>query len=250
MNKLLYLISTLTLNIWFYFWTPFVLFFSLLLYTPFVAFFRIFKPSRTMFYFRKCINLYGKSVGYTAWPWIKVKLHNPPPTENSPYVFVENHTSSFDPFVQGFLPFELVQAARGWALKLPVLGFVARLGGYIDVDSLQGEELLKKAEIHLQNRISVVFFPEGTRHEGKMGPFHTTAFKVAFETESPVVPVIITGISDKPRKGSFIMHPGRIDIYCLPPIKPEDYKDTSHMALKKMAREQMEKFYEKDNIKE
>ena len=236
------LFLTATLNIWFYFWAPFVLFFSLIIYTPYVAFIRIFYPSKTMHAFRRCINLYGKSVALTACPWLKVTLHTPPPPEDAPYIFVENHTSSFDPFVQGFLPFELVQAARGWALHLPILGFVARLAGYLDVDNLTPEELLEKSENHIRNKVSLVFFPEGTRQmdESRLGPFHSTAFRAAAATAAPIVPVIISGISDKPRKGSLIMRPGRIDIHCLQPLYPD--KNKTHITLKKAVRKQMEEF--------
>ena len=214
---------------------------SLLLYTPFVAFIRIFKPSRTMFYFRKSINLYGKSVGLTAWPWIKIRVHNFPSLGSAPYIFIENHKSSFDPFVQGFLPYELVQAARGWALRLPVLGLVAKFAGYLDVDGMEGEVLIRKAEALLNSGVSVVFFPEGTRYTGDgMGPFYGTAFRVAVNTKKNIIPVIIKGIEDKPRKGSLLMSPGRIDIYCLDVITPEEYRDLSHLALKKMVRARME----------
>ncbi len=243
MNKIINVIFTFTLNIWFYFWFPFVLLGSLIIYTPIVAFFRIFRPSRTMFYFRKSINLYGKSVGLTAFPWIKVRVHNLPPKEDVPYIFVENHTSSFDPFVQGFLPYELVQAARGWALSLPILGQVAKFAGYLDVDVMSGEELLEKSKKLIKERVSVVFFPEGTRYvAAEMGPFHSTAFRVAVATECAIVPVIIMGIEDKPKKGSLIMRPGRIDIYCLPVLLPEEFYGLSHRAAKKLVRGKMAEF--------
>ena len=241
MQNLIQFILTFTLNVWFYFWAPFVLLGSLLIYTPCVAFIRIFRPSRTMFYFRKSINLYGKAVGLTAWPWIRIRVHNLPPVESAPYIFIENHRSSFDPFVQGFLPYELVQAARGWALHLPILGLVAKFAGYLDVDDMPGEVLIEKAEALLNQGVTVVFFPEGTRYTGEgMGPFHSTSFRVAVNTKKNIVPVIIKGIEDKPRKGSLIMHPGRIDIYCLDVITPDEYSDLSHLALKKMVRKKME----------
>jgi len=172
-----------------------------------------------------------------------MSFHNLPPVSESPYIFVENHTSSFDPFVQGFLPYELVQAARGWALSLPVLGLVAKFAGYLDVDAMPGEKLLQKAEKLIKDGVSVVFFPEGTRYVGEeMGPFHSTAFRVAVATENAIVPVIITGIEDKPKKGSLLMRPGRIDIYCLPTILPEEFKGLSHRSLKKLVREKMAEF--------
>ncbi|NOY75458.1 MAG: 1-acyl-sn-glycerol-3-phosphate acyltransferase, partial [Kiritimatiellaeota bacterium] len=210
--------AIVTLNVWFYFWAPFVLAGSLLVYFPFVAAVRIFRPSETMRCFRRCINLYGVTVALTAWPWIRVRVSGMPPKDSAPYVFVENHTSSFDPFVQGFLPFELVQAARGWALGLPILGFLAKLAGYIDVDAMPPEEVMERSSSLLESGVSMVFFPEGTRRfqdEG-LGPFHGTAFRVACANKVQIAPVVLIGIHDKPRKGSLFMRPGVIDIRGLP----------------------------------
>ena len=241
MKKVTDSILVSTLNIWFYFWAPVVLLLSLIVYTPFVATVRVFSRRKAMFFFRRCINLYGKSVALTAWPWIRIKVYNLPRGKEAPYIFVENHTSSFDPFVQGFLPVELVQAARGWALSLPVLGLVAKFAGYLDVDALDAEEFMMNARKLLDEGVSIVFFPEGTRYPGpEMGPFHSTAFRLAAETGTPVVPVIISGISDKPRKGSLVMHPGIIEIYCLSPVFPEKNRKQSHMTLKKKIRRMME----------
>jgi 1-acyl-sn-glycerol-3-phosphate acyltransferase len=236
------LVFIFTLNLWFYFWAPFVLFASLLIYIPFVTFIRIFFPRQTMRCFRRCINLYGKSVAMTAWPWIRIRVSGIPAQEGAPYVFVENHTSSFDPFVQGFLPFELVQAARGWALRLPVLGFFARWAGYIDVDSMGSELILEHSAKLLESGVSIVFFPEGTRRSSNegLGPFHSTSFRVACAASASVVPVVVKGIADKPRKGSFVMKPGLIEICCLPPIKPNLTLENPHFELKKRARSSME----------
>lgn len=242
MSKLIKFLLTLSLNIWFYFWAPLVVLLCILIFVPFVSMVRIFNSKRVMYYFRRSINLYGKSVTLTGWPWIRVKLINAPSLKNVPYIFVENHTSSFDPFVQGVLPYELVQSARGWALRFPILGRFARWAGYIDVDNVDGDQLVEKAKILLQEKVSLVFFPEGTRSiDGSLGPFHSAAFRIAIETKTPIVPVIITGIADKPAKGSFIMHPGVINIRCLKTIKSEDFADKTPFALKKEVRIKMEK---------
>lgn len=177
----------------------------------------------------------------TGWPWIKVKVSNPPPENESPYIFVENHASSFDPFVQGVLPYEIVQSARGWALRFPILGRFARWAGYIDVDN-DGEQIVEKGKKLLKDNVSLVFFPEGTRSvDGSLGPFHGVAFRLAVETETPIVPVVISGIADKPAKGSFIMHPGVIDIRCLEVMSPKDFRDKTPFVLKKEIKERMEK---------
>ena len=233
LKKLVKFCLTTSLNIWFYFWAPFVLLTCLVTFVPFVAFVRIFSPARVMYYFRRSISFYGRAVTLTGWPWIRVKCHNAPEMRGIPYIFVENHASSFDPFVQAVWPYEVVQSARGWALKFPVLGRFARWAGYIDVDE-DSEGIVDKGKKLLKNKVSLVFFPEGTRSiDGDLGPFHGVAFRLAVETKIPLVPVIIDGIADKPAKGSLIMHPGVINIRCLDVIHPESFKDKTPFALKK-----------------
>jgi 1-acyl-sn-glycerol-3-phosphate acyltransferase len=239
--RIIKILNTISLNLWFYFWAPFVVFACLIIFVPFVTMVRIFNPARVMYYFRRSINLYGKAVTLTGWPWIRVKLHDLPSHDNIPYVFVENHASSFDPFVQGVLPYEIVQSARGWALRFPVLGRFARWAGYIDVDNSDGDQLIEKAKKLLNEKVSIVFFPEGTRStDGTLGAFHSAAFRIAIETATPMVPVIITGIADKPAKGSFIMHPGVIDINFMNVIIPENFKGKTSFVLKKEIRAKME----------
>ena len=231
-----------TLNLWFYFWFPVVLFVSVAVGVAELLATRVFRPSWVRRALRRRINRYGRSVVLTAWPWIRVEVVNAPPVGEGPYVIVENHTSSFDPFVQGVLPYELVQAARGWALRLPVLGVVGRLAGYLDVDALSGETLVERAVEHLRNGVSVVFFPEGTRRpDGDLGPFHGAAFRVAEQAGVPIAPAIVTGISDKPKKGSLVMRPGKIKIEFLPLVPPGEFAGKSAPAIKKMVRSMMSK---------
>jgi len=236
MNKL----NVCFLNFWFYFWSPILLLFYLLVMCPWVALAGLVQPGKIMRRFRRAINNYGKTVVRTGWPWIKAELHNCPPEAEGPYILVENHISSFDPFVQGILPFEMVQTARGWALRFPVLGYFARWAGYLDVDNLLSEELLAKGRKLLDEGVSLIFFPEGTRHpDYQIGSFHGTAFRLALESNIPLLPVLLIGTDDKPCKGSFWMHPGKIDFICLDPIMPEDFAGKTAFNLKNEIRQLM-----------
>lgn len=243
-------INIIILNLWFYLWAPFVLLGALLIFVPFVTIIRIFSKRKTMFYFRKAINLYGRAVTLTAWPWIKIKLHDIPKMSGVPYVIVENHTSSFDPFIQGVLPFEIVQSAKGWALRFPLLGRFARWAGYIDVDGGDSDELLQQAKRLIDDEVSLVFFPEGTRNvTDKLSSFHSFAFSVAIDTSTPILPIITMGVADKPKKGSFIMNPGVIDMRCMDIIEPDSFKDFTPFVLKKEIKAKMEEFLLKHNRK-
>lgn len=235
--KSIRIVNVFALNAWFYFWAPFVFVFCLVTLASVVACVRVFKPARVMYFFRRAISIYGRAVVLTAWPWIRVRLVNAPAADGGPYVFVENHASSFDPFIQTMLPYEVIQAARGWALRFLALGCFARWAGYIDVDS---DDVVEKAACMLAGGVSVVFFPEGTRGDGiNLAPFHSAAFRAAHEAGAAIVPLVVRGISDKPAKGSLVMHPGVIEMKCLAPVGAEEVKGTKPFELKKNIRNTM-----------
>ena len=60
-----------------------------------------------------------------------------------------------------------------------------------------GREAMTLAAQYIREGVSVLFFPEATRKinldEGPVGQFKPGAFKVAIETQAPVVPISISG---------------------------------------------------------
>ena len=237
--------NIILLNLQFYCLSPFVLLLSFLICLPRVLIVSLKGRRHTMYAIRRSISFYGRAVCLSAWPWIKIKLENVPDNSGIPYIFVENHLSAFDPFIQSVLPFELVQFARNYALDFPILWRIAKLAGYIDVNRQSAQKILENATNHIKEGTSLIFFPEGTRRpDGKTGAFHSTAFRVAIENKRPIVPVVLYGVEDKPKKGSFVFHPGVIRFICLDIIEPEKFKDKSPFILKKQIRELIKTHYE------
>jgi 1-acyl-sn-glycerol-3-phosphate acyltransferase len=237
--------NIIILNVWFYTLSPIVLILFLIFSLPILLIVSLTGKRRTMFLLRKIISFYGKAVYLTTWPWIKIKLQNVPKKQGSPYIFVENHLSAFDPFIQAVLPFELVQCARNYALDFPILGRVAKLAGYIDVNRQTPEKILETSSIYLKQGTSLIFFPEGTRStNGKTGPFHSTAFRVAIENKTPIVPVVLFGLENKPPKGSFLFRPGTITVKCLNVVTPETFNELTPFILKKQIRKLIKDKYE------
>jgi len=68
---------------------------------------------------------------------------------------------------------------------------------------------------------SLAFFPEGT-FEAQPGllRFHTGAFAAAERAGAPVVPLVIRGTRRCLPPGSFLPHPGLIEVATLPAIEP------------------------------
>lgn len=72
-----------------------------------------------------------------------------------------------------------------------------------------------------------------------MGSFHSALFRLALQTGAPIVPICLSGTEDKPKKGTWAMHPGLIRIRLLAPITEEFYKGMTSFKLKNSVRERI-----------
>lgn len=139
------------------------------------------------------------------------------------YVFVANHSSSFDIYsMYGFLGRDIRWMMKKELMRIPFLGWACKLVGHISVDrsnALKAAETIKIAARTLQNGTSVVFFPEGSRtRTGKMGSFKRGAFITAQEIGLPVVPVAIVGSFNIMKPGTKVIRPGAITLNIQPPV--------------------------------
>ncbi|KAA6328753.1 1-acyl-sn-glycerol-3-phosphate acyltransferase [termite gut metagenome] len=118
------------------------------------------------------------------------------------YVFVANHQGAFDIFlIYGFLGHNFKWMMKKSLRKIPFVGKACESAGHIFVDRSGGPksmlDTVRQAETSLQNGISMVVFPEGSRScTGRMGKFKKGAFQLADELRLAVVPVTINGSFD------------------------------------------------------
>jgi len=146
------------------------------------------------------------------------------PDPRRPYVVVCNHQSHADIPLISCLPWEMKWLAKTELFRLPVIGWMLRLAGDIPVDRQdrrRAAQALIRARWYLQNRCSVMFFPEGTRspdahvHEFKDGAFH-----IAIQEQVPVLPLAIDGSFDCLPKHSWIFgKPSDVRLEVLPPVE-------------------------------
>lgn len=194
---------------------------------------------RTLYLFRVLILWYGFIVvRVLPFPFVRVESREAGRGEKrAACVFVCNHRSSSDAFLMEALNCELVQVVNKWPFKIPVIGMLGRLAGYLNVRSMPFEEFLATACNLLHDGVSVVAFPEGSRSkEGKLGQFHGAVFRVAQTARVPIVPVCISGNQDIPPKGSCILNPGTVKVHRLPALDWESYGDLSPFELKNRVR--------------
>ncbi|MCX5701008.1 MAG: lysophospholipid acyltransferase family protein [Candidatus Omnitrophica bacterium] len=229
------------LNIIFY--TLFITFTSIAI--PFlgslvVIFVLLFPKRLALRRLRRAISWYGAVIiRILPFPFVRLRVKDYSNNDVAgPYLFVCNHRAASDPFLLGVLPYECIQVANIWTFRLPVLGFVAKLAGYLSVREIPFEDFFKKTCGLLAEGVCIATFPEGTRSRDKsVGQFHGAIFRVALETKRPIVPICITGNESIPPVGSSILRPGLIKIHLLPAIIWEEYRDFSPFKLKNYVRD-------------
>ena len=221
-----------------YFYTLFVILSATAIpvLTMYVVCLGLVRPSRrkTMKRFRRAINWYGMVITTSPYPFIKLRYETQGTDRlGEPYIFVCNHRSASDAFLMGILPHELVQIVNVWPFRIPILGVYAKLAGYLNIRMIPPEQFMRCATQLLNDGVSIVFFPEGTRSTcRKMGNFHGSAFRLALESKAAIVPLCISGSETIPPKGSPLLRPGIIRVRRLPAIAADEYMNLTAFALK------------------
>lgn len=149
------------------------------------------------------------------------------------YVFVSNHQSFLDVFaIYGWLPANFKWLMKKELRRVPFVGFACKVAGHIFVDRANPVAALhsiKEIEAELQNGVSTVIFPEGTRTKtGEMGRFKRGAFQVALDLHLPIIPISLTGCYEAMPRGTYYARPhSHIYMHIGKPIDLSDFIDPS-----------------------
>jgi 1-acyl-sn-glycerol-3-phosphate acyltransferase len=169
------------------------------------------------------------SIGYAflwLWSWIFSKLtfirYKFYGTENftkgKSYIYVSNHTSFLDiPGLTMLLPGQFRPLAKKELLNIPVFGWIARSAAII-VDRSSPESRKKsidRLKEFLRSKISILIFAEGTQNRSRdlLQPFKDGAFRIAVDTQQPILPIVVLGAGRLMPPGTINLKPGLIRIY-------------------------------------
>ena len=135
---------------------------------------------------------------------LKLEIRVPDSVKNGgPYVFIANHQNSYDLLTICAAAQKGTVTVGKKSLKwLPLFGQVYWLTGNIMIDRKNSGRALDTLQGTVQKikqrRISVWFFPEGTRSYGRgLLPFKTGAFRIAKATNEPIVTVTASRLHNK-----------------------------------------------------
>ena len=162
-------------------------------------------------------------VGSRKIPWRK------------PVVIASNHASLIDILVllRLYRPYRWVSKIENF--KLPIIGWLMHLDGYVPLVRGNRESVVKMMEqcrALLRAGNSLMMFPEGTRSKtGELQPFKAGAFQLAAETGVPVIPVAVHGTHESLPKHGLILR-DRMDavVEVLDPIDPADFATVEDLS--------------------
>ncbi len=159
---------------------------------------------------------------------IKLAVKGEEHLSKRPAVFIFNHQSNADALIAVKL---LKNGIRGVAKKelqkMPIIGQIMQMTGTIFLDRADKEksiEAMKPAVESLQNGISIVIFPEGTRsYDYTLGKFKKGAFHIAMQAGVPLIPVILKNAHDAMPRGKNVFNPTLVEVIVLPPISTKSW---------------------------
>jgi 1-acyl-sn-glycerol-3-phosphate acyltransferase len=162
------------------------------------------------------------------------------------YIYVSNHTSFLDiPGLWMIIPGEKRPLAKKELLKIPVFGWIASSAAVI-VDRSSGESRKKsmdRLKKILANGTSILLFAEGTQNRSKepLQPFKEGAFRIAIDTQEPILPMVVVGAGPLMPPGTIRLRPGRVKIIVSSEIPTEGLTSNDQAALKQQTFDVMQR---------
>lgn len=148
-------------------------------------------------------------------------LHNIP--SSGPVVFVSNHQGHFDSAViLAYIRKPKAFVASSEASKFPIFSiwFKFAYTTYLEKNNVrQNYTALQGCKEIIALGRSVVIYPEGIISSGpQLGEFKKGAYKLAFETGVPIVPIVIDGTWRVMGEKNDTIKPAAIVVRVLPPV--------------------------------
>ena len=153
-----------------------------------------------------------------------------------PYVMVCNHSSVLDiPSCLG-LPVLLRVVGKTGLFRVPFMGWYMSFCKQIPLDASSDESValfMARCLDTLNAGVSVLIFPEGTRSiDATLQRFHRGAFRLAKDTDTPVLPVAVLGTHLALRKGKLPLHTVRspIRLQVMPALHPAEHSTARKLS--------------------
>lgn len=164
-----------------------------------------------------------------------------PADKRHPYVMVSNHESFVDMLLISHLKIEMKWLSKKSIFNIPLVGWMMKMSGDIPLvrgDRSSGSAALDLCKVWLNRKVSVMIFPEGTRSaDGEMRTFKDGAFRLAIETGTPILPLVVHGTRSALRKHDWRLGDSRAEVRVLEPIETGGLTEADIPELRDRVRE-------------
>lgn len=223
-------------------WAWFVLVVVIVVWTPLVAFVRLvtapFDPAayHAGLLFRRLTVVHER-----LNPLWKFEVSGELPADpRHPYVVVSNHESFVDILLISHLPFEMKWMSKSDFFRYPFVGWMMRLARDIRLerhDKKSGIRALQECRNRLDQRVSVMIFPEGTRSaSGELAEFKDGAFRLAIDAGVPILPLAVVGARDALIKHDWRFGVSHAEVRVLAPIPTDGLTKNDVATIRDQAR--------------
>ena len=155
--------------------------------------------------------------------------------KNKNYVVVCNHSSMMDvPLSSTGIPGANKTIAKIEMAKIPLFGIIYKRGSILldRKSDTSRKDSYNKMKWVLEQGMHMCIYPEGTRNKTNdpLKSFHDGAFKLSFESKTPMIPAVITGTKKMlPSNKAFFFWPGKVTMTFLSPIDPSNFNSYGEM---------------------
>ena len=155
---------------------------------------------------------------------------------NQAYIYIFNHRSNLDaPLIPMVVPHRVRAIGKKELARIPLFGLVvSKLAVWVDRSNpVSRHKSLEKLLLLLKKGISVVVAPEGTRNNTNQTllPFQKGAFRLAIETQTPILMMAIFGADRLMKRGSILLRPGKIKVYFSKPQLPPLHSSKENLEV-------------------
>lgn len=167
-------------------------------------------------------------------------------------IYVSNHTSFLDiPGIRLIIPGEFRPIAKKELLKIPIFGIIVKAATVVvDRSNAQSrKQSMEKLSSILTGGIAILVFAEGTQNRTKeiLQPFKDGAFRIAIDTQLPIVPLVVVGAGPLMPPGTLTIKPGRIKVIAGAPIPVTGLTTDDTQTLKQQVFDTMLEIYKKNS---
>ena len=167
---------------------------------------------------------------------VRVNIRGLEHVPDPPVLFMANHQSMLEPVILlTYLPHHVRVFPKKELFRIPIMGHLMRLAGFIPVDRQHPERArrdLSRALEMFPHRISFLIFPEGTRtRDGRLQPFKRGGFVLAIHAQVPIVPISIWGAYEMLPKGEWRIRPGVVHVVIHPPVTTQGLRVEDRFVL-------------------